>query len=53
MAPFAAISETRRRKFLMADAEVILFSGKVSREILLTLMSTRVVTESKTVTSAR
>jgi hypothetical protein len=42
-APFAAINETRRRKFLVADAEVILFSGKVSREILLTLMSTRIV----------
>jgi hypothetical protein len=50
-APFAAINETRRRKFLVADAEVILFSGKVSREILLTLMSTRMVMECKTATS--
>lgn len=51
MAPFAAINETQRRKFLVADAEVILFSGRVSREILSTLMSTRLVTERKTATS--
>ena len=52
MAPLAAIHETQRPKFLVADAEVILLLGRVSREILLTLMSTRVVTESKTATSA-
>jgi hypothetical protein len=47
-APFAAINKTRRRTFLIADAEVILLSGRVSREILLTLMSTNLATESKT-----
>jgi hypothetical protein len=52
MAPFAARHKTRRRKFLMADAEIILFSSRVSREILLTLMSTKLATEAKTATSA-